>query len=157
MKVKMFYKKLEPNTITYRSCKRFSNEAFIADIQNRIGQLIFLKQLLVKLFNDSDVFGKKSKVTLTTLLKLTLLHKCSSRFLNCTNGTKSRNAPQMVSFYQTLLFLKKCILKVYPVYPGVLYQETCRMRTKFLCFDLIFFFCYYYNAMNLQVAHIIQF
>ena len=28
-----------------------------------------------------------------TLRKLTLLHGCFSRFLNCTNGTKSRNAP----------------------------------------------------------------
>ena len=27
-----------------------------------------------------------------TLLKLTLLHGCLSHFLNCTNGTKSRNA-----------------------------------------------------------------
>ena len=26
----------------------------------------------------------------TTLLKVTLLHGCFSRFLNCTNGTKSR-------------------------------------------------------------------
>ena len=30
-----------------------------------------------------------------TLLKLTLLHGCFSRFLNCTNGTKSRNAPHI--------------------------------------------------------------
>ena len=30
-----------------------------------------------------------------TLLKLTLLHGCFSRFLNCTNGTKSRNASHM--------------------------------------------------------------
>ena len=30
-----------------------------------------------------------------TLLKLTLLHGCFSRFLNCTNATKSRNASQM--------------------------------------------------------------
>ena len=30
-----------------------------------------------------------------TLLKLTLLYGCFSRFLNCTNGTKSCNAPQM--------------------------------------------------------------
>ena len=29
------------------------------------------------------------------LLKLTLLHECFSRFLNCTNGNKSRNAPHM--------------------------------------------------------------
>ena len=31
-----------------------------------------------------------------TLLKLTLLHGSFSRFLNCTNGTKSRNAPQLM-------------------------------------------------------------
>ena len=30
-----------------------------------------------------------------TLLKVTLLHGCSSRFLNCTNGTKSRNTPNI--------------------------------------------------------------
>ena len=30
-----------------------------------------------------------------TLLKVTLLHWCFSRFLNCTNGTKSRNAPHI--------------------------------------------------------------
>ena len=29
------------------------------------------------------------------LLKVALLHGCFSRFLNCTNGTKSRNAPHM--------------------------------------------------------------
>ena len=30
-----------------------------------------------------------------TLLKITFLHRCLSRFLNCTNGTKSRNAPRI--------------------------------------------------------------
>ena len=35
-----------------------------------------------------------------TLLKLTLLHRCFSRFLNCPNGTKSRNAPH----YYLLMF-----------------------------------------------------
>ena len=29
-------------------------------------------------------------------LKLTLLHGCFSRFWNCTNGTKSRNAPHVL-------------------------------------------------------------
>ena len=32
-----------------------------------------------------------------TLQKLTLLRGCFSRFLNCTNGTKSRNAPHIVA------------------------------------------------------------
>ena len=41
-------------------------------------------------FNFSKVAGFKP----TTLLELTLLHGRFSRFLNCTNGTKSRNAPQ---------------------------------------------------------------
>ena len=30
-------------------------------------------------------------------LKLTLLHRCCSRFLNCTIGTKSRNAPNIIN------------------------------------------------------------
>ena len=31
-----------------------------------------------------------------TFSKVTLLHECFSRFLNCTNGTKSRNAPHLL-------------------------------------------------------------
>ena len=31
-----------------------------------------------------------------SLLKVTLLHRCFSRFLNYTNGTKSRNASHIV-------------------------------------------------------------
>ena len=34
-----------------------------------------------------------------TLLKLTLLYGCFSRFLNCTNSTKSRNASHMNCYY----------------------------------------------------------
>ena len=56
----------------------------------------------------SVTFGKlagcKLKVTLlhgclkpATFLKVTILHGCFSRFLNCTNGTKSRNASQLSS------------------------------------------------------------
>ena len=44
--------------------------------------------------NFSRVAGFKP----ATLPKLTLLHGFFSRFLNCKNGTKSRNAPQMVIF-----------------------------------------------------------
>ena len=38
-------------------------------------------------------FKKREKPA--TLLKLTLFHGCFSRFLNCTNSTKSRNPTQM--------------------------------------------------------------
>ena len=34
----------------------------------------------------------------TTLLKIALLHGCFSCFLNCTNGTKSRNVPHFITF-----------------------------------------------------------
>ena len=36
-----------------------------------------------------------SKVTFSTLLKVSLLYVCFSRFLNCALGTKSQNAPHM--------------------------------------------------------------
>ena len=39
---------------------------------------------------------RKSRFQPATLLKLTLLHGCFSRFLNCTNVTKSRNTSHMV-------------------------------------------------------------
>ena len=41
----------------------------------------------------------------TLLKKVTLLHGCFPRFLNCTNGTKSRNTSQMT--YLTRLFLEE--------------------------------------------------
>ena len=38
--MKVFYKKQKPTIITYRSYKLFFNEVFIADVQNRISQVI---------------------------------------------------------------------------------------------------------------------
>ena len=40
-----------------------------------------------------------------TLLNLTLLHGCFSRFLNCTNATKSRNASHILRNYFTLTLI----------------------------------------------------
>ena len=39
-----------------------------------------------------------------TLLKVTLLHGCFSGFLNCTNGTKSRNASHMYVYFYLSIF-----------------------------------------------------
>ena len=39
--MKVFYKKQKPTIITYRSYKPFSNEMFMADVQNRISQVTF--------------------------------------------------------------------------------------------------------------------
>ena len=48
------------------------------------------------------VSGKKS----ATLLKVTLLHVCFSSFLNCTNGTKSRNVSDICQLEDELSSIK---------------------------------------------------
>ena len=49
----------------------------------------------------------------TTLLKVTLLHGCLSRFLNCRNGTKPHNASHIVSYANFKMDPKcfQCFLK----------------------------------------------
>ena len=59
-------------------------------LRPKITRKFNVKEFLLCNFKNLLKFSK-----ITTLLKLTLLHGCFSRFLNCTNGTKSRNAPQM--------------------------------------------------------------
>ena len=54
----------------------------------------------------SVTFSKVAGLKPATLLKLTLLNRCFPRFLNCTNGTKSHNAPHMISFEG--FFRNKC-------------------------------------------------
>ena len=49
--------------------------------------------------SHEGVLFKSSK--LPTLLKVTLLHECFSRFLTSTNDTKSRNASQYEFVFQT--------------------------------------------------------
>ena len=57
------------------------------------------------LYNLKNVKNTPEEVSLlvklqakpTTLLKVTLLHGCFSRFLNCTNGTTSRKTSQKFS------------------------------------------------------------
>ena len=63
-------------------------------------------------------FFFRNKFYFATLLKLTLLHECFSRFLNCTNGTKSRNAPHMSHYLWMTTWMKNVnnfqIAKVQP-------------------------------------------
>ena len=44
-------------------------------------------------------FSKVAGLKPATLLKLTLVHGCFPRFLNCTNGTISRNTPHVISLF----------------------------------------------------------
>ena len=48
---------------------------------------------LTNLKNVKNTHG--GVLLLVTLLKVTLLHECFSRFLNSTSGTKSRNASRI--------------------------------------------------------------
>ena len=62
-------------------------------------KLIVFCAIWYHLYNFKSVKNTHGGVLLlvpVTLLKVTLLHGCFSRFLNCTNGTKSRNASRMV-------------------------------------------------------------
>ena len=43
-------------------------------------------------------FRNLEKLKPATFLKLSLLHECFSRFLNCTNGTNSRETSHMILF-----------------------------------------------------------
>ena len=59
-------------------------------------------------------------------IKLTLVHGCFSRFLNCTNSTKSRNAPQLAATFDSgkilrdrLQILLLFASDVNPLVPGV--------------------------------------
>ena len=51
-----------------------------------------------------------------TLLKVTFLHGCFSRFLNCTNSTKSRKTSQLILHYSDTM---PPILQVLPT--GILF------------------------------------
>ena len=44
-------------------------------------------------------FSKVAGFKRAILVRVTLLHGCFSRFLHCTNGTKSRDASQMIISY----------------------------------------------------------
>ena len=53
---------------------------------------IWLHLYNVKKRGNCAVLLLVCRLKLATVLKVTLLHGCFSRFLNCTNGTKSRRA-----------------------------------------------------------------
>ena len=53
------------------------------NVKNTHGRVLLLVKLQVSVWKPS------------TLLKVALIHECFLYFLNCTNGTKSCNAPQM--------------------------------------------------------------
>ena len=67
-----------------------------------IGTIVMLCAIWYHLYNLEKAKSTHGGVLLlvklqsATLIKVTLLHGCFSRFLNCANGTKSRNASYLL-------------------------------------------------------------
>ena len=62
-----------------------------------------------------------------TLLKVTLFHECFSRFLNCTNGTKSGKASQLLP--KPRFSPKRTVLKNFAKFTGNhLFRSLCLIR-----------------------------
>ena len=69
---------------------------------------------------------KNIKSTHGGVLKLTLLHGCFSYFLNCPNGTKSRNAPHISPPLTPELFY---MLKIEAQMPALKSHVKCELST----------------------------
>ena len=84
-----------------------------------LGQLFIFLDALVFQFKGLNIQN----------IKLTLLHGCFSCFLNCTNGTKSRNAPHNFQFFRVE---KNKLTHSKPLKPTLLSssvnQSFCKMR-----------------------------
>ena len=61
-------------------------------------------------------FCKISHIKLT-LLKVTLIHGCFSRFLNCHNGTKLRKASHINTEEETEMYSMNSETRFFPMYP----------------------------------------
>ena len=67
-----------------------------------LGDLVPYVQFKIRENNHGGVLLLlKLQAAVCDLLKALLLHGCFSRFLDCTNGTKSRNASHMQEGYRT--------------------------------------------------------
>ena len=95
---------------------------------------------------------KKVKNTLlkpSTLLKLTLIHGCFSRFLNCTNGTKSRNAPQLRDIVMSEIPLEHIPPKIVLPWTFSNNSVTISIFKRFLFKqNKTYIECFVWNAIN---------
>ena len=75
------------------SMKQYVEHCFVTE-KTIIGRICDALHDLVQFvqFKKRGKYPRKNVTRPATLRKLTLLHGCFSGFLNCTNGTKSRNS-----------------------------------------------------------------
>ena len=84
------------------------------------------------------------------LLKVTLHHGCFSRFLNCTNGTKSRNASHMMFRWQLHNALEINILCMSTEGVNSLYYYSMNRKNNLLHFHFGIFQPY----SNITMVHV---
>ena len=89
-----------------------------------------------------------------TLLKLTLLHGCFSRFLNCTNGTKSRNAPHIPFFKSWYYFFLKislsqmCSWELSKCFIFKQFKDKYSLQTRYISGSNIFSWWCHFNYIT---------
>ena len=77
------------------SCFTFKTES--------IQLIVIVMSVFLPFFNPLNSNPTKwSNFFTATLLKVTLHHRCFPRFLNCGNGTKSRNASHMYLHFEMI-------------------------------------------------------
>ena len=79
-------------------------------------QIIFICDALRNLVTFVQ-FKKRTKHLWRSINKVTLLHGCFSSFLNCTNGTKSRKASNIISLFGWNLVCRYIIIELYKFQP----------------------------------------
>ena len=70
------------------------------------------------------------------VLKVTLLHRWFSRFLNCTNGTKSHKASHLYVFFMAWVFLLYGLLILFLLFYFHNYLSPYFLSMIFLCFPV---------------------
>ena len=93
-----------------------------------------------------------------TLLKVTLLLGCFSRFLNCTNGTKSRKAPHILKIHRFRI-LKVSDLEIHRInqifcwkakYSTKIYASSLSQQLSYICLT----FYHYINCSFINLLYI---
>ena len=96
--------------------KAFSRLLFLTKISCLNVMRCAIWYYLYNLKNVKNTHGWVLRLKPATLLKLILLHGCFSRFLNWTNATKSRNAPQISDWALNAPLISDYFLHLFTLY-----------------------------------------
>ena len=86
---------------SFTLCSFLRGKTMLASKKTIVIKRMILLDKKINIMRSEFIFNPHAMHFLkyATLLKLTLLHGCFSRFLNCTNATKSRNASHICGIF----------------------------------------------------------